>query len=244
MEKSISKVRLFKDVPIVAIRDSVVFPRTDSILSFGRPKSVLAVNAAFQSQRIIAIFTQKDPELLDPKLDDLYSVGTIATINQMMSSDEEVHALVKGQARARIASLNKTEPFMSADIMEMEESIEKTPEVEALSRKIVQLFKRAIKLGKQAEIITVMKIVSGQSTPLELADQVSSLLEVTTEEKQMLLENTSLLSRLNKIFELLLKEVNILEIERNISSKTQKKFEDQIRKSNVDEKRRGRSRKS
>ncbi len=238
MEKSISKLKLFKDIPVVAIRDSVVFPHTDNILSFGRPKSVLAVNAAFQSNRIIAIFTQKDPEVLDPKLEDLYPVGTVATINQMMSSEEEVHALVKGQARVRIQNLNKADPFMSADIVEIEDLIEKGPEVEALSRKIVQLFKRAVKLGKQAEIITVMKVVSGQSTPLELADQVASLLEVTTEEKQMFLEDTSLLSRLNRVFEALLREINVLEIERNISSKTQKKFEDQIRKAMLREKKR------
>ncbi len=238
MEKSISKVKLFRGIPVVAIRDSVVFPHTDNILSFGRPKSVLAVNAAFQSQRIIAIFTQKDPEVLDPKLEDLYPVGTIATINQMMSSEEEVHALVKGQARIRIQDLNKTDPFMSADIVEIEETVEKGPEVEALSRKIVQLFKRAVKLGKQAEIITVMKVVSGQSTPLELADQVASLLEVTTEEKQMFLEDASLFSRLNRVFEALLREINVLEIEKNISSKTQKKFEDQIRKAMLREKKR------
>lgn len=238
MEKSITKLKLFKDVPVVAIRDSVVFPHTDNVLSFGRPKSVLAVNAAFQAQRVIAIFTQKDPEVLDPKLEDFYPVGTIATINQMMSSEEEVHALVKGQARIKIQSLNKTEPFLSADIVEIEETVEKGPEVEALSRKIVQLFRKAVQLGKQAEIVTVMKVVSGQSTPLQLSDQVASLLEVTTEEKQMLLEDFSLLSRLNKIFEALLKEINVLEIERNISFKTQKKFEDQIRKAMLREKKR------
>jgi len=81
----------------------------------------------------------------------------------------------------------------------------------------VDLFKRAIKLGKQAEIVTVMKIVSGQSTPLELADQVASLLEVSTAEKQKFLEDPSLLSRLKRVFESLIKEVNVLEVEKALT---------------------------
>lgn len=231
-------VKVLRQIPVIAIRDSVVFPHTDNILSFGRPKSVLAINNAFQSQRVVAIFTQKDPELLDPKLKDLYEVGTIATIAQMMSSEEDVHALVRGQARIKIQNLVKTEPFLIADVIEIEEQKEDSPEVDALAKRIVDLFKRAIKLGKQAEIVTVMKVVSGQSTPVELADQVASLLEVSTEERIKLLEETSLLKRLRSVFEALLREVNVLEIERSISSKTQKKFEDQVRRAMLREKKR------
>ncbi|BCX14714.1 MAG: Lon protease [Patescibacteria group bacterium] len=231
-------IKVLRQIPVVAIRDSVVFPHTDNILSFGRQKSVLAVNSAFQSQRVVAIFTQKNPEILDPQFKDLYEVGTIATIAQMMSSDEDVHALIRGQARVKIESLVKTEPFLVADIVEVSETREDKPEVDALAKRIVDLFKRAIKLGKQAEIVTVMKIVSGQSTPVELADQVASLLEINTEERMKFLEETSLLRRLQMVFEALLREVNVLEIERSISSKTQKKFEDQVRKAMLREKKR------
>jgi ATP-dependent Lon protease len=231
-------VKVLRQIPVIAIRDSVVFPHTDNILSFGRPKSVLAINSAFQSQRVVAIFTQKDPEVLDPKLEDLYEVGTISTITQMMSSEEDVHALIKGQARIKIQNLVKAEPFLMADVLEIAEIKEDTPEVAALAKRIVDLFKRAIKLGKQAEIVTVMKVVSGQSTPLELADQVASLLEISTEEKIKLLKEPSLFRRLKLVFESLLREVNVLEIERSISSKTQKKFEDQVRKAMLREKKR------
>jgi ATP-dependent Lon protease len=231
-------VKVLRQIPVIAIRDSVVFPHTDNILSFGRPKSVLAINSAFQSQRVVAIFTQRDPEILDPKLNDLYEVGTIATIAQMMSSEEDVHALIRGQARIKIQNLVKTEPFLMADVVEIKEEREGVPEVDALAKRTVDLFKRAIKLGKQAEIVTVMKVVSGQSTPFELADQVASLLEVTTEERMKFLEETSLLKRLRAVFEALLREVNVLEIERSISSKTQKKFEDQVRRAMLREKKR------
>src|SRR5438093_719722 len=83
--------------PIVAMRGSVVFPHTDTLLSFGRPKSIAAINTAFQEDKVVAIFCQKDPRLSDPGQEDLYEIGTIATITQMMSTEGEVHALVRGQ---------------------------------------------------------------------------------------------------------------------------------------------------
>ena len=88
-----------RTVPIVPIRGSVVFPHSDTLLSFGREKSVAAVNSAFQEDRVIAVFTQKDPRTTDPVAEDLYQTGTIATITQMMSTEGEVHALIRGQAR-------------------------------------------------------------------------------------------------------------------------------------------------
>ena len=91
-----------RNLPVVAIRGSVVFPHTDTLLSFGRPKSVAAVNAAFQGDKIVAVFSQKDPKTVDPSEEDLYQVGTIVTITQMMSTEGEVHALVRGQARIKL----------------------------------------------------------------------------------------------------------------------------------------------
>jgi ATP-dependent Lon protease len=86
-------------VPIVPIRGSVVFPHTDTLLSFGRTKSVAAVSSAFQEDKVIAVFSQKDPRTADPGKDDLYNTGTIATITQMMTTEGEIHALIRGQAR-------------------------------------------------------------------------------------------------------------------------------------------------
>src|SRR3972149_9544025 len=96
---------VIRRVPIVAIRGSVVFPHTDAILSFGRPKSVTAVNTAFQEDRVIAIFTQKDPRTADPGEGDLYNIGTIATITQMMTTEGEIHSLVRGQARIKLVEV-------------------------------------------------------------------------------------------------------------------------------------------
>ena len=223
-------------VPIVPVRGSVVFPHTDTLVSFGRAKSVAAVNAAFQDDRVVAIFSQKDPRTANPTLEDLNKVGTIATITQMMSTEGEIHALVRGQARISLNEIIAEEPYLVGKVEEIPEEVEDTPEIEVLAKKIQESFKKAINLGKQAEIMTVMKLVSTGSEPLEIADQVASLLEIKYTAKQKLLEEVSVKKRLVTVLNYLTKELKALEIEKTISSKTQKRFEDQMKKAMLREK--------
>lgn len=223
-------------VPIVAIRGSVMFPHTDTLLSFGREKSVAAVNAAFNEDRVIAVFSQKDPRTPDPSEEDLYKMGTIATITQMMSTDGEIHAIVRGHSRVRLEEVIAREPYLLAKVAEVSEKESDSPEVRPLAKQLLELFKKAVNLGKQAEITTVIKLVSGQAEPIELVDQVSSLLEIKVSEKQKLLEAPSVKKRLKKVLEYLAQEVNVLDIERTISTKTQKRFEGQMRKAMLREK--------
>ncbi|MBU0998389.1 endopeptidase La [Patescibacteria group bacterium] len=231
-------IKLARQVPIVAIRGSVVFPHTDTLLSFGRQKSVLAVNSAFQQDRVIAIFSQKDPKMVDPDQDDLYKVGTIATITQMMQTDGEIHALIRGQARIKLQEIISHEPFLLGSVVELDEGKKETPEVKALANNLSGLFKKAINLGKQVEVVTVMKIISGQVDARELSDQVASLLELKVSEKQKLLEMLELKPRLEKVHKLLNQEINVLDLERTINVKTQKRFEDQMKKAMLRERKR------
>ncbi|OGM21111.1 endopeptidase La [Candidatus Woesebacteria bacterium RIFCSPLOWO2_01_FULL_37_19] len=233
MEEKVKNVRL---IPLVAIRGSVVFPSTDAVLSFGRKKSVIAVNTAFQEDRVVGIFTQKETRISDPNLEDLYKIGTIGTITQMMSTEGEIHAVVKGQARIKLVEIVSHEPYLIGKVEEIEEDKTVNVDIEALASRVKELFKKAIGLGKQAEIMTVMKLVSGKVEPAELADQVASLLEIKTKKRQEILEVFSLKKRLEKVFQLLAHEVNVLELERTISSKTQRRFEDQMRKAMLREK--------
>ena len=225
-------------VPIVPVRGSVVFPHTDTLLSFGRAKSVEAIQSAFQEDRVIAIFSQKDPRTADPAFEDLYEVGTIATITQMMTTDGEIHALIRGQARITLKEIVAQEPFLIGFVEEIQEKTKITPEISVIAKKLQELFKKSINLGKQAEIMTVMKLVSGTVEPLEMSDQVASLLEIKFSEKQKILQEIDLKKRLDVVFNYLSKEVNALEIERTISSKTQKRFEDQMKKAMLREKKR------
>ncbi len=235
----LEKTIIYRQIPIVAIRGSVVFPHTDAVLSFGRKKSVEAINTAFQEDRVVGIFTQKDARIPDPDFEDLFKIGTIATITQMMSTEGEIHAVVRGQARIRLIEMTSTEPHLIAKVEEVPTVVKGTAEeIQALANKISDLFKKSINLGKQAEIMAVMKLVSGKVEPNELVDQVASLLETKMKGKQELLEMTSLKDRLQKVLENLSQEVNVLELEHTISSKTQKRFEDQMRKAMLREKKR------
>lgn len=227
---------ILRRVPIVPVRGSVVFPHTDTLLSFGRTKSITAINTAFQEDRVIAIFSQKDPRTADPGKEDLQEIGTIATITQMMSTDGEIHALIRGQARISLKKILTEEPYLTGMVEEIPEEIGDMPDITVLAKKLQELFKRSINLGKQAEIMTVMKLVSGSVEPIELSDQVASLLEIKPAEKQKILEEFDLKTRLNVVLEYLTKEVNALEIERTISSKTQKRFEDQMKRAMLKEK--------
>lgn len=230
--------KTLRRVPIVAIRGSVVFPHTDTVLSFGRQKSVAAVNSAFQEDRVIAIFTQKDPRTSDPTEDDLYKVGTIATITQMMSTEGEIHAIVRGHSRIKLERVIAHDPYLIGEVLEVAEDKDNSPETKALAKQLSELFKRAINLGKQAEIVTVMRLVSGQVEPFELVDQVASLLEIKAREKQRLLETFPLKKRLKKVLDYLAQEVSVLDLEKTISAKTQKRFEEQMRKAMLREKKR------
>lgn len=225
-------------VPLVPVRGSVVFPHTDTLVSFGRAKSVAAVNSAFQEDRVIAIFSQKDPRTADPTEEDLNTIGTIATITQMMTTEGEIHALVRGQARISLKEVISNEPFLIGKVKEISEEIDETPEIAVLAKKVQELFKQAINLGKQAEVMTVMRLVSGNPEPIEISDQVASLLEVKPTEKQKILEEINVKKRLLMVLEFLTKEVNALEIEQTISSKTQQRFESQMKKAMLMEKKR------
>jgi len=234
-KQSKSKAGIRK-VPIVAVRGTVVFPHTDTLLSFGRERSVSAINTAFQKDKIVAIFAQKKASITEPSDKDLYEVGTIATITQMMSTGGEIHALVRGEARIRLHEVLAYEPHIIANVSEIPAVKETGPEIKALAKRLTELFKKAVNLGKQAEVMTIMKLVSGDAEPEELIDQVSALLDLKTSDKQKLLETISLKARLKKAVNLLNQEVSVLDLEKTISTKTQRRFENQMRKAMLREK--------
>jgi len=227
-----------RKVPLVAVRGSVVFPHTDTLLSFGRQKSVNAISFAFQEDRLVGIFTQRDPKTSDPDEKDLYKVGTIATITQMMSTEGEIHTLVRGQARIKLEEVLLHKPYLLGKVTEISEEKIDSPEIKALAQQLSELFKKAINLGKQVEVMTVMRLISGEVSPVELVDQIAAILDIKVDQKQELLEVIPLKERMQKTLDCLAKEISILDLERTISVKTQKRFEDQMRKTMLREKKR------
>lgn len=166
-----------KLIPVIPIRDGIVFPHTESILTFGRPKSLAALESAFAGERIVCFALQKNPRQNDPETADLYSLGTISHIEKMIRAEGELNALVRGFSRAKILSYEEKEGYFLARVEEIEEEVIETPEIKALSNHLVADFKRALGLGKQADFLVFMNILS-QITPSELADQIASTLDI------------------------------------------------------------------
>jgi ATP-dependent Lon protease len=215
-------------LPLVPLREGVVFPHTEAVLTFGRPKSNAGVEAAFRTNRLIVFVAQKDPRVNEPKIDDVYPVGTLCSIERIVKTNSDINALVKGVARVRIKQLSAMEPFLIAKVEEIPDIVEKSDEVTALTKHIMVNFKKAVNMGKSVDFMVFMKIMGGVSSS-ELADQVATNLDTSTSEKQSLLEINEVKARLQAVSDYLSHELKILEIERSIASKTQKKFDKSMR---------------
>jgi ATP-dependent Lon protease len=219
-----SKPAVSKKYPLAAIRDGVVFPHVEMVLTFGRPKSVNAINQSFQSDRHIVFVTQKRASVIDPDKDDLYTVGVLAKIERTLKTNEEVNALIRGIKRVKITEITDENHLMSVKIEELEDIPGDKSKLEALSRHLLNQFKKAVNLGKTVEFLNFMKLMSGVEAA-ELTDQIATTLEVSTKEKQSILETLDVTSRLEQVISKLSHEIKVLEIERSIASKTQKKFD-------------------
>ncbi len=213
-----------KIVPVIPIRDGIIFPNTDSVLTFGRPKSLAALESSFQHERIVCFVLQKNARLNDPTVDDLYSIGTLSRIERMIRADGEINAQVRGIARVKILSFEKHDSFFMARVIEVPDEAETSPEIEALCNHLTNEFRRAMNYGKSADFLVFMNIMS-ENSPSELSDLIASALDLKPQERQELLEMVDVRQRLQKLTELLAKEIKVLELEKRIATKTQERFE-------------------
>ncbi|HVZ67657.1 MAG TPA: endopeptidase La [Patescibacteria group bacterium] len=211
-------------IPVIPIRDGIVFPHTESILTFGRQKSLAALESAFNGERVVCFVLQKNPKQNDPEPEDLYSMGTVSHIERMIRTDGEVNALVRGLSRAKIVSYDERAGYFLARVEEIDEEPADSPDIKALSNHLIAEFKKALSLGKQADFLVFMNIMSDVAAS-ELADQIASTLDIKGSERQELLETIDVKKRLEKVSEFLSREVKVLELERKISNKTQEQFE-------------------
>ena len=224
-EKKLSKQN---KAPLAPIREGVIFPNTEVVLTFGRPKSIASVQAAFHTDKLICLVTQKDRKVNDPDYPQLYKVGTLAYIKHILKADGEINALVKGVSRITIEKLESKDPYMVAQYTQIPQITEKSDEITARARRLTAQFRKAVDLGKGVDFLVFMRLMSGVD-PNELVDQIITSLDTSTEKKQQILETTDLKTRLEKVDDLLAKEIKILEIEQSIVSKTQKKFDKSMR---------------
>lgn len=211
--------------PVIPVRDGIVFPGTENVLLFGRKKSIIGIDEGLKKDKKVVLLLQKNSRINEPDTSDMYEVGVVASIKKILKGDRgEISALIHGEERVQIVEFTKNEPFLEAVVEPLVETIESSDEVDALVKHITNELKKAVNLGKGIDFVSLMNIMSGVSAR-DFSDHIAMILDLKARERQMLLEELSLLGRLKRESEFINNEVNVLEIEKNISMKTQKKFE-------------------
>jgi ATP-dependent Lon protease len=214
-------------IPLLPLRDVVVFPHMIVPLFVGREKSINALESAMRYEKGIFLVAQKRAENDDPAEDDIYSVGTVGNIIQLLRlPDGTVKALVEGKKRGLIKEYIPNEENFLVDIEKIEEGIDATSNVKAtaLMRNIADAFERYAKLSKKVPPEMVGSL-SSTNDPSKLADVAASHLHVKLEEKQKILETTDVVERLEKIYGLMMSEIEILEVESRIKKRVKKQME-------------------
>ncbi len=219
-QKNEKEIEIPDNLPVLPVRDVVVFPYMILPLFVGREMSIKAIEHSLDTNRMILLLTQKDLNIENPTPDDLYTIGTVGIIMRMLKlPDGRVKILVQGLSKARILSYSQTEPFFKANI---ERIIEKKPktltiEDEAQIRTVKEQLERAVSLGKTI-LPDIMGVVENIEDAGRLADLVVSNLGLNTEHAQEVLELTDPIQRLKRVSEILEREIELLIVQQKIQS--------------------------
>ncbi|MDO7786273.1 endopeptidase La [Desulforamulus aquiferis] len=214
-----------KSLPLLPLRGILVFPYMVIHLDVGREKSVQAIEEAMVQDRIIFLATQKEAQTDEPTVDDIYQVGTVAEVKQLLKlPGGTIRVLVEGIARAKIRKYEDFEPYFRVEIDQYSEEFEKTSEIEALMRSLVYQFEQYVKLSKRIPPETVVSVVNLEE-PGRLADIIASHLALRIEDKQKVLEAIDIVERLEKLCAIVAKELEIVELERKINIRVRKQME-------------------
>ncbi len=214
-----------RSIPLLPLRDIVVFPHMVVPLFVGRPKSIQALEDAVEGGRELMLAAQRQAGQEDPTEADIYSVGTLGKIIQLLRlPDGTVKVLVEGKARARIEEYVSDDPYLAVRMTVLEESADDNAEAEALVRGVHSTFEDYVKLNKKVPR-EVLSTVAAINAPSKLADTVVAHLNLNLEERQKLLEITSPSERLEEVYSRMQAEIEVLEVEKKIRSRVKKQME-------------------
>jgi len=212
-------------VPLLPLRDIIVFPHMVVPLFVGRQRSIRALEEAMNNQKFILLAAQKDAKTNDPAADDIYEVGTLGNVVQLLRlPDGTVKVLIEGKQRARISQYIDHEEFFLVDVEEIAEECETTTELEALIRSVNTTFESYVKLNKKIPSEMVMSVAAIDDAA-RLGDTIVAHLGIKLEEKQGLLELLDPGERLEKVLGYMRSEIEILEVEKRIRSRVKKQME-------------------
>ena len=220
------------DLPLLPLRDVVVFPHMVIPLFVGRPKSIKALELAMAAERRIMLVAQKTAAKDEPSVTDMFDVGCVSTILQMLKlPDGTVKVLVEGQQRATVNRVDDAESHFTANITPIETQDvkltakgEKTPEIEALRRVVMQQFDQYVKLNKKIPP-EILSSISSIDDPGRLADTIAAHLPLKLENKQVILDLSDIKARLESLFEQIEREVDILNVDKKIRGRVKRQME-------------------
>jgi ATP-dependent Lon protease len=211
--------------PVLPLRDIVVFPHMIVPLFVAREKSIRALEEVTKSDRMILLVTQRNASDDDPATDAIYSIGTLASVLQLLKlPDGTVKVLVEGVARAKIRNYTRTDDFYEADGEALADDLGSPVEIEALGRSVISEFESYVKLNKRvsSEVVAAVTQIDDYS---KLADTVASHLSVKISDKQDVLETTSVAKRLEKCLSLMESEISVLQVEKRIRTRVKRQME-------------------
>ena len=214
-----------RTLPVLPLRDIVVFPHMVVPLFVGRDKSVKALEEVMRTDKQILLVTQKNSADDDPAPGDIYDVGVLANVLQLLKlPDGTVKVLVEGKTRAAVLKFTRQDVFYEAEVASIEEEGGEVHEAEALSRAVVEQFENYVKLNKKIPpeaLASIPQIVE----PGKLADSIAAHLSVKIQDKQQLLEIFNIVKRLEKVFALMEGEISVLQVEKKIRSRVKRQME-------------------
>ena len=214
-----------REIPLLPLRGLLVFPSMVLHLDVGREKSVKALEKAMVEDNLILLATQEEVHLEEPTKEQIFHVGTVAKIKQMLKlPNGTIRVLVEGLKRAKINQFENDEEFFEVHITVLEDQIDDVPEVEALVRTLLTTFEQYIKLSKKVTTETLAS-VSDIDDPGRLADVITSHLSLKIKDKQEVLEIINVKDRLEKLLDILHNEREVLELERKIGQRVKKQME-------------------
>ena len=212
-------------LPLLPVREMVLYPAMVLPISIGREKSIKALEEAMSTNRLIFIVTQKNIQVEDPTPSDIYNIGTVCEVLQLLKMADGMKALVEGVFRAQWTDFKLSDKgYVEVGFKIFDEKVEKTPETEAIMRQSIVLFEQYVKLNPRMSM-EVFVSVNNILEPSKLADTIASHLVIKNNDKQTILELINPIERLEKIIRILDSEIEILNIERRIQSRVRSQIE-------------------
>ncbi|MEK6531274.1 MAG: LON peptidase substrate-binding domain-containing protein, partial [Deltaproteobacteria bacterium] len=227
-ENGAGEGKLKKDkliVPLIPLRDIIIFPYMVVPLFVGREKSIKALEQAMGNDKSVLLAAQKKAKTEEPKQEDIYEVGTLGTILQLLRlPDGTVKVLVEGKRRARIKEFVSEDECFTVNVEELDDALDDTVETEALIRSVIKSFEVYVKFNKRIPPEMILS-VSSIEDPSRLADTIASHLTIKLEDKQSLLALQSPTKRLERLYSIMEGEIEILEVEQKIRQRVKRQME-------------------